>query len=160
MIFSIERCEDQDGISCNVRMRSLRSSEAMRPAECWFGKRILTLRTDWIYPVLRVWKETRRRSIRPSMPGVYHFSLDLLGGRAARGYEAGIRAVLLFGVPDRKDASELPLYDQMGSFRRQPGDQGKFNELLVIADTCLCQLPIMVIVASSAGADGRLLNRQ
>ena len=43
-----------------------------------------------------------------AMPGVYRYSVDQLGGYVNRLWEAGIRAVLLFGIPESKDEDGEP----------------------------------------------------
>ena len=52
----------------------------------------------------------------------------------------GIRAVLLFGVPDQKDSVGSSAYDREGIVQRAARMiKERFPDLLVIADTCLCQ---------------------
>jgi len=75
-----------------------------------------------------------------SMPGQAQLSLDELVAEAARARDAGVPAVLLFGVPREKDAP--------GSSATRPGSiilraisavKAKVPELAVIADICLCE---------------------
>jgi porphobilinogen synthase len=75
-----------------------------------------------------------------SMPGQAQLSLDELVAEAARARDAGVPAVLLFGVPREKDAT--------GSSATRPGSiilraiaavKAKVPELAVIADICLCE---------------------
>ncbi len=49
-----------------------------------------------------------------SMPGQFRLSVDLLAGEAAELRGLGIRAVLLFGIPERKDAAGSGAYDPDG----------------------------------------------
>jgi porphobilinogen synthase len=76
-----------------------------------------------------------------SMPGQHRLSVDQLPAEAERLLEAGVRSVLLFGLPVAKDAegSEAWANDgivqqAIGALRRAAGD-----ELAVIADVCLCE---------------------
>ena len=41
----------------------------------------------------------------PSMPGVRQWSVDRVAEEAARAFELGVRSVILFGIPENKDAS-------------------------------------------------------
>ena len=55
-----------------------------------------------IYPMFVV-EGTGIRSEIPSMPGQYHYSPDLLPAALEEVKDAGVSAVMLFGIPDRKD---------------------------------------------------------
>jgi porphobilinogen synthase len=80
-----------------------------------------------------------RREI-PSMPGQYNLSLDQLAEEALRARAAGVRAVLLFGLPESKDPGGTGAFVDDGIVQRAlallkretPG-------MLLIADTCLCE---------------------
>ncbi len=91
-----------------------------------------------IYPLFVVPGENLRKEI-PSMPGICHLSVDFLMEEAARALAAGIPAVLLFGVPDRKDAEGEQAWNDAGivqqSIRALKND---LQELVVITDVCLC----------------------
>lgn len=118
-----------------VRMRRLRSSSTMRRLVRETDLRV----DDLIYPLFVV-EGTGVKHPIPSMPGVYHYSLDLLEDELQEAYDAGIRAVLLFGVPDHKDSIGSSAYDEQGIVQRTARMiKERFPDLLVIADTCLCQ---------------------
>lgn len=75
-----------------------------------------------------------------SMPGVYHFSLDLLDQEVDEIVSLGIPAVILFGLPDSKDAVGSSAFASDGIVQRATRQiKAKHPELVVIADTCLCQ---------------------
>jgi porphobilinogen synthase len=75
-----------------------------------------------------------------SMPGVYRESVDHTVERAEEAAKAGIRAVLLFGVPGAKDASGSGSYDPDGAVQRSvTAIREQCPELIVITDTCLCE---------------------
>ena len=94
---------------------------------------------DLVYPVFVVPGEGRRQPV-PSMPGVSRMSEDLLLEGATRVVSAGIGAVLLFGVPDRKDPLGEGGYDPDGLVPRTVRALKKRHpELLVWTDVCLCQ---------------------
>lgn len=74
------------------------------------------------------------------MPGVYHFSLDRLDEEIAEVAALGIPAVLLFGIPGSKDAVGSSAYDEEGIVQRATRQiKAGHPELLVVADTCLCE---------------------
>ncbi|NMM52184.1 porphobilinogen synthase [Paenibacillus aquistagni] len=75
-----------------------------------------------------------------SMPDVYHFSLDNLNDEVDRIAALGIPAIILFGVPDHKDATGSSAYDHNGIVQQATRQvKARHPELVVIADTCLCQ---------------------
>ncbi|EIT85356.1 delta-aminolevulinic acid dehydratase [Fictibacillus macauensis ZFHKF-1] len=117
------------------RHRRLRSSEGMRAM-----LRETQLSTDdFIYPIFFVEGEGIRQEV-PSMPGVYHVSLDYLEAEMQDLVDHHIRSVMVFGVPNHKDEVGSSAYDHNGIVQRAIGMiKEKFPELLVIADTCLCQ---------------------
>ena len=117
------------------RHRRLRNSDNMRSLvrETYLHKE------DFIYPIFVVEGENIRNEV-PSMPGVYHLSLDLLNAEMAEVSELGIKSVIIFGVPKEKDEVGTQAYHEHGIVQ-QAITQIKvhFPELVVIADTCLCQ---------------------
>lgn len=94
---------------------------------------------DLIYPLFVVEGEGIKREV-PSMPGVYHLSIDLLQAEIAEITELGIQAIMLFGVPNHKDDVGSEAYANEGIVQRAIKRVKEVNaELTVIADTCLCQ---------------------
>lgn len=74
------------------------------------------------------------------MPGVCQLSVDELLREAARAHEAGVPAVLLFGIPDRKDARASGAYASKGIVQQAVRLLKKeLPDLLVITDVCLCE---------------------
>ena len=75
-----------------------------------------------------------------SMPGVFQFSPDELVREAARAHALGVPAVLLFGIPDRKDAKASGAYAKNGIVQQAVRLLKKeLPSLLVITDVCLCE---------------------
>jgi porphobilinogen synthase len=75
-----------------------------------------------------------------SMPGVFQLSPDELLREASAAFEAGVPAVLLFGIPDRKDAKASGAYARTGIVQQAVRLLKKeLPELLVITDVCLCE---------------------
>ncbi len=75
-----------------------------------------------------------------SMPGVYQHSLDRLVETAAAAYAAGVRAVLLFGLPEHKDAEGSAAWADDGIVQRALRALGReLPGLVKIADLCFCE---------------------
>src|SRR5258708_30749298 len=68
---------------------------------------------DFVYPTFVRHGRGIRQEI-PSMPGVYHFSVDSLVEEAHAVAEDGIPAILLFGLPASKDPDGSEAYDDEG----------------------------------------------
>lgn len=80
-----------------------------------------------------------RRPIR-AMPGVFQLSPDELLREAVRAHQAGVPAVLLFGIPDRKDARASGAYAQNGIVQQTVRRlKRELPDLLVVTDVCLCE---------------------
>ena len=74
------------------------------------------------------------------MPGVFQLSPDELAREAARAHALGVPAVLLFGIPDRKDAQASGAYAKNGIVQQTVRLLKKeLPSLLVITDVCLCE---------------------
>lgn len=94
---------------------------------------------DFIYPLFVVEGENKKEEI-PSMPGVYHFSLDRLNEEIEEVVALGIPSIILFGVPNEKDECGTSADDEQGIVQRAIRQvKATFPELYVMADTCLCQ---------------------
>jgi porphobilinogen synthase len=94
---------------------------------------------DFIYPIFVVEKENVKNEV-PSMPGVYHLSLDLLLEEVKEVVGLGIKSIILFGVPNEKDDVGSCAYDENGIVQQAIRVvKSEFPELVVVADTCLCQ---------------------
>ena len=92
--------------------------------------------------VLPLFARSGRKLRRPigAMPGVFQFSPDELVREATRAFETGVRAVLLFGIPDKKDAKASGAYAAKGIVQQVVRLLKKeLPELLVITDVCLCE---------------------
>ena len=80
-----------------------------------------------------------RREIS-SMPGVYNLSIDETTKEVSAAYDAGVRSVILFGLPETKDAVASGAYAEDGIVQsairavRQSSPQ-----MIIMADTCLCE---------------------
>ena len=75
-----------------------------------------------------------------AMPGVFQLSPDEVLREASRAHEAGVPAVLLFGLPEKKDAKASGAYARNGIVQRTVRLLKKeMPSLLVITDVCLCE---------------------
>ncbi|MFT4569927.1 MAG: porphobilinogen synthase [Candidatus Binatia bacterium] len=75
-----------------------------------------------------------------SMPGVYRQSVDRAVERAVEARDAGIPAVLLFGIPEKKDAFGCDAALDDGMVQRAARAMKKVApDLLIVTDVCLCE---------------------
>jgi porphobilinogen synthase len=117
------------------RARRLRQSPALR-------RLVSETQLSASQLVLPLFARPGRKLRRPinAMPGVFQLSPDELVREAARAHEAGIPAVLLFGIPDSKDAKASGAYAANGIVQQVVKLLKKeLPELLVITDVCLCE---------------------
>ncbi|MBD2860980.1 porphobilinogen synthase [Paenibacillus oceani] len=118
-----------------TRNRRLRTSAALRS----IVRETRLTAHDLIYPIFVTEGSGVREEI-VSMPGVYHLSIDLLEAEIREVAELGIQAVLLFGVPDHKDEVGSEAYGNNSIVQRATRKIKEWQpDLLVVADTCLCQ---------------------
>jgi porphobilinogen synthase len=92
--------------------------------------------------VLPLFVRSGRKLRQPigSMPGVFQLSPDELLREAARAHALGVPAVLLFGIPERKDDRATGAYARNGIVQQAVRLLKKeLPELLVITDVCLCE---------------------
>src|SRR5690606_17524422 len=95
--------------------------------------------TDLIAPLFVVEGENVREEV-PSMPGVFHFSVDRMEEELSELVDLGIPSVIVFGVPSKKDAVGSEAYAEEGIVQRAIRRiKERYPDLYVIADTCLCQ---------------------
>ncbi|MGI1692182.1 porphobilinogen synthase [Thermoanaerobacter uzonensis] len=93
---------------------------------------------DLIYPLFVVPGDNIKEEI-DSMPGVYHFSIDLLVEEVKEVSDLGIPAILLFGVPSYKDELGSEAYSEEGIVQKAVREiKEKVPEIVVITDVCMC----------------------
>ncbi len=94
---------------------------------------------DFVYPLFVCEGEGVRREIS-SMPGVCNLSVDELVKEVEAARSTGVRSVILFGVPDKKDAAGTQAYAEDGITQRAiRAIKREVKDTLVIADNCLCE---------------------
>jgi len=75
-----------------------------------------------------------------SMPGHYQFSQDTVVREAEEIWSMGIPAVILFGIPEKKDPAGSSAYDDKGVVQKAVSAiKGKLPDMTVITDVCLCE---------------------
>jgi len=98
------------------------------------------LRRDELIAPIFVSQVVQQRREISSMPGVYQRPLSDAADHAAALGQKGIRAVLLFGIPSKKDASGSGAWDDEGIVQQAIRlIRQSCPEMLIIADTCLCE---------------------
>ncbi|KKK74647.1 hypothetical protein LCGC14_2881690 [marine sediment metagenome] len=118
-----------------VRPRRIRSSDVIRKMV-----RETTLSpNDLVYPMFIVEGKGVRKEIS-SMPTCFQESIDKAVANAKDIHSLGIPAVILFGIPEHKDAEGTGAYDDDGIIQRAiRAIKDAVPELYVITDVCLCE---------------------
>jgi porphobilinogen synthase len=115
------------------RLRRLRQHEALRR----MVRETRLTPSDLIFPMFVTEGKEQRREIA-SMPGQFRLSIDLLIKDAADVAGLGIPAIMLFGIPDRKDERGTSGYDPNGVVQRAiKAVKDQVPGLLVITDVCI-----------------------
>ncbi|MEP7289992.1 MAG: porphobilinogen synthase [Chloroflexota bacterium] len=118
-----------------TRMRRLRTSSALRS----MIRETQLSPQDFIYPLFVLHGRDVHEEI-PSMPGVYHFSIDRLAEEANSIAKLGIPAVLLFGLPASKDSIGSENFASDGIVQQAIKTiKATQPEMLVITDVCMCE---------------------
>ncbi|WP_342511070.1 porphobilinogen synthase [Sporosarcina sp. FSL K6-1522] len=117
------------------RNRRLRNSATLRA----MVRETVLQAEDFIYPIFVTEGENVKNPVS-SMPGVFQFSLDQLAQELDEVVALGIPSVILFGVPAEKDAVGTGAYHEHGIVQQGIRfAKERHPELVVIADTCLCE---------------------
>ena len=95
--------------------------------------------SSFIYPLFVCPGEAVKREVG-AMPGVYQMSVDQIVRECAEVASLGIPAVILFGLPEGKDAEGSGAYAEDGIVQRAVrAIKAEVKNLLVITDVCLCE---------------------
>src|SRR5918997_3563620 len=117
------------------RPRRLRKSAPLRRM---VRENVLTT-DDLIYPLFAVPGEGIANEVK-SMPGVYQLSVDKIVEEAKEVYDLGIPSIILFGIPADKDVDATGAWHDCGIVQKAAtAVKQAVPELVVIADTCLCE---------------------
>jgi len=134
------------------RLRRLRQHEGLRR----MVRETRLSVSDLIYPMFVTEGKDQRREIA-SMPGQCRLSIDLLVKEAGEVAGLGIPAIMLFGIPDRKDERGTSGYDPHGIVQRAiKAVKDHVPGVLVITDVCIDEYT----THGHCGVvkDGRILN--
>lgn len=94
---------------------------------------------DFIYPLFVIEGHAQKRAIG-SMPGIFNLSVDLAVEEAKRADALGVPAVLLFGIPDRKDAQGSEAWAEQGVVQKAVrAIKAALPKMQVVVDVCLCE---------------------
>ena len=94
---------------------------------------------DFVLPLFVSDKIDKRRAIE-SMPGVFQFTVNEVVDQARGAQDAGLQAVLLFGIPDNKDEKASGAYAENGVVQKAlRAIKSKCPEVVAITDVCLCE---------------------
>ena len=117
------------------RARRLRRNEALRS----MVRETFLRPEDLIYPMFSAFGKNIRKEIL-SMPGIYQQSIEHIVTEAREVYELGIPAVILFGIPEEKDALGQDAYAENGIIQETiRAIKAEVPKLLVITDVCMCE---------------------
>ena len=114
---------------------------------------------DFIWPLFVLPGKKVRNPVK-SMPGVFQLSVDELVAEAQAGYEAGVRSVILFGIPEKKDEQGTGAYDPDGIVPRAiRALKERVPGMVVMTDVCMCEYTdhghCGILKAPKAGGPGQ-----
>jgi porphobilinogen synthase len=118
------------------RMRRLRRNETIRRMVRETNIQVSNL----VFPLFVTYGQNQRKPIQ-SMPGHFQMSVDEVVKECKEVVDLGIPAVLLFGIPEKKDAVGSQAYDMNAPVQRAVKALKKEfkDDLVVITDVCLCE---------------------
>lgn len=94
---------------------------------------------DFIYPIFVV-EGTNIKEEISSLPDCYHYSVDRLDEIVKEVTDTGVKGIILFGIPDKKDACGSEAYNDNGIVQRAVRKIKELNkDLYVITDVCMCE---------------------
>lgn len=118
-----------------VRMRRLRANSNIRS----LVRETVVTKDDLVYPVF-IKEGINIKEPVNSMPGIYQYSLDRFEEELQRIIDAGIKAVLVFGIPAHKDEIGSEAYNDNGIAQNAiRAIKQKAPDIITIADVCLCE---------------------
>ena len=118
-----------------MRMRRIRNNKILRE----MTQEAIVEVKDFIYPLFVVEGKNIKREI-PSLVDQYQYSVDMLDDEIKELKELGIRAVILFGIPDHKDSCATSAFEDDGIIQRATREIKKHHpDFIVITDVCMCE---------------------
>jgi porphobilinogen synthase len=117
------------------RPRRLRRSDAIRS----LVRETRLAPENFVLPLFVCPGTSVRREIS-SMPGVFNLSIDEVTNEVSAAYDGGVRSIILFGLPETKDAMASGAHAEDGIVQRAIRAIRKSTpEVIIMADTCLCE---------------------
>jgi len=118
----------------DYRPRRLRKNKHIREMVCETKLSV----DDFVYPMF-VAPGKRFKEEITSMPGIFRQSIDNAIKEIKQLKELGIKAILLFGVPELKDELGSEAYDENGIIQRALREiRERFDSIVLITDICMC----------------------
>ncbi|MEA3468111.1 MAG: porphobilinogen synthase [Thermodesulfobacteriota bacterium] len=117
------------------RPRRLRKNESLRA----LIRETQLSPAQLVYPVFIAPGKNKREEIS-SMPGVFRLSVDQLAKEAKECMDLGVNSMILFGLPEKKDAMGTGAHAKDGIIQRGIRElKNKTSDLTIITDVCLCE---------------------
>lgn len=117
------------------RARRLRANSFIRD----MVRETVVTANDLIYPIFVVEGENIKSEIS-SLPDCYQYSVDRLDEIIKEVEESGVKGILLFGIPDKKDACGSEAFAENGIVQKAVRRIKEINEdIYVITDVCMCE---------------------
>lgn len=117
------------------RPRRMRANPAVRA----FVRESVVQPSDFIYPLF-VKPGSNVRTEISSMPGVFQLSVDQLAAEVDELRSCGVKSLILFGLPRKKDEYGSEAYDDHGMVQEAVrAIKGYAPDFHVITDVCLCE---------------------
>ena len=118
-----------------TRLRRLRRTPALRD----MVRETRLTPQNFVYPLFVCPGEGVRKEVR-SMPGVFNLSVDEAVKEADEARSLGVPAVILFGLPEKKDEAATGAWEENGIVQRAArAIKRAVPEMLLIGDVCLCE---------------------
>jgi porphobilinogen synthase len=118
-----------------TRLRRLRRTGALRS----MVRETRLTPESFVYPLFVCPGEGVRKEVR-SMPGVFNLSVDETVKEAREAHSLGIPALVLFGLPEKKDEVATGAWDENGIVQRAArAIKAEVPNMVVVADVCLCE---------------------
>ncbi len=117
------------------RPRRLRRTDTLRS----LVRETTLSRDDFVLPLFVCSGTNIRREVS-SMPGVFNLSVDETVKEVSAAYDAGVRSVIVFGLPETKDEQASGAYAEDGVVQQAIREIKRANpDMIAMADTCLCE---------------------
>jgi porphobilinogen synthase len=118
-----------------TRLRRLRQSESLRS----MVRETRLTPESFVYPLFVCPGEGIRKEVR-SMPGVFNLTVDEAVKEAREVHSLGIPAVILFGLPEKKDEAATGAWADDGIVQRAArAIKSEVPKLVIVGDVCLCE---------------------